>query len=195
MKNIKLPHVLLWVYLILFIIMAINPYDRAVWRAENLPIMIVVLILVIWYRKFQFSNLAYILMSIWIFMHTVWWHYTFERVPFQRFNDLFWFERNMYDRVAHYMIGFYAFPLAEYLERKNIVKKSWVIYAFPICAIFTLASMYEISERIYAVKAWGEQGLAFLGSQGDIWDAQKDMLCDGTGAITAMIFFRCKKHI
>jgi putative membrane protein len=83
--------------------------------------MIVVAMLVVTYRKFQFSNTAYILMSLWIFMHTIGAYYTFERVPFDRFNNFFGFERNMYDRVAHYIIGFYAYPLIEYLERKKLV--------------------------------------------------------------------------
>ncbi len=189
----KLPHILLWLYLILFVITAFNPYDRAVWWAESLPIMVVVLILVIWYRKFQFSNTAYVLMSLWIFLHTIGAHYTFERVPFDWFNNFFGFERNMYDRIAHYIIWFYAYPLAEYLTRKNLVKAPWVVYGFAICAIFTLASVYEIAEWIYAVKAWGEQGIAFLGSQGDIRDAQKDMLADGLGAITSMVIFWLQK--
>jgi putative membrane protein len=95
-------------------------------------------------------------------MHTIGSYYTFERVPFDWFNNLFGFERNMYDRVAHYIIGFYAYPLAEYVQRKNLVKAPWIIYALAIFAVFTLASVYEIIEWIYAVKAGGEQGIAFL---------------------------------
>jgi putative membrane protein len=92
-------------------------------------------------------------MSLWIFMHTIGAYYTFERVPFEWFNNLFGFERNMYDRVAHYIIGFYAYPLAEYVTRKKLVKASWITYALAIFAIFTLASVYEIIERQYAVLA------------------------------------------
>ena len=124
MPKIKLPHILLIAYLILFLVTVFTPYDRAVWRAESLPIMVVVLILVIWYRKFKFSNTAYVLMSLWIFMHTIGAYYTFERVPFDWFNNLFGFERNMYDRVAHYIIGFYAYPLAEYVTRKKSGKST-----------------------------------------------------------------------
>lgn len=147
------PKILLALYLLLFLLTVRTPYDRAVWRAESLPIMVVVITLVLWYRKFQFSNTAYVLMSLWIYMHTIGAYYTFERVPFDWFNTFFGFERNMYDRIAHYIIGFYAYPLAEYLQRKKLVNKPWIIYAFSICAIFTLASVYEIAERIYDVKA------------------------------------------
>jgi putative membrane protein len=126
-------------------------------RAESLPIIITVGLLVATFKKFRFSNLSYLMMSLWIFMHTIGAYYTFERVPFEWFNSFFGFERNMYDRVAHYIIGFYAYPLAEYLDRKQLVKSQWILYLFPIFAIFTLASVYEIIERQYAVMAGGEQ--------------------------------------
>jgi putative membrane protein len=186
-----LPKTLLVIYLLVFLIAAMNPYDRAVWWAENIPVMIVVGVLVwLWMSgKMRFSRTAYGLMFVRIVMHTIGGHYTFERVPFEWFNNLFGFERNMYDRVGHYSIGFYAYPLAEYLYRKQLVKATWIHYMFPIAAIFALASIYEIFERWYAVTMGGSQGAAFLGSQGDIWDAQKDMLCDGLGAITAMVLF------
>ena len=183
------PHFLLAAYLILFAVCARNPYDRAVRRAENIPIFATVLFLVLTYRKFQFSPLAYGLMSIRIFMHTVGGHYTFERVPFDRFSQLFGFERNMYDRIAHFTIGFYAFPIAEYLTRKKLTTSQRITRLFAIFAIFTLASGYEIIERRYAVTMGGDQGAAFLGSQGDIRDAQEDMLADGLGAIVSIILF------
>ena len=193
--SLRIPHYLLIIYLILFIICAINPYDRAVRWAENIPVMITVFLLVITYKKFQFSNTAYVLMSLWIFMHTIGWHYTFERVPFDWFTNLFGFERNMYDRIAHYIIGFYAYPLIEYLDRKHLVKQPWILYCFGIFAIFTLASVYEIIERRYAASAWGEQWIAFLGSQWDVRDAQKDMLADWLGAINSAVFYRVQKKI
>lgn len=186
-----LPHTLLILYLLLFIICARNPYDRAVWWAENIPVMATVIFLVLTYRKFQFSGLAYGLMSIRIFMHTVGGHYTFEHVPFERFNQLLGFERNMFDRIAHFAIGFYAFPIAEYLTKKNLTNSKRIIRLFAIFTIFTLASVYEIIEWQYAVLYGGEAGAAFLGFQGDIRDAQKDMLADGLGAITSIVIFAC----
>jgi putative membrane protein len=183
------PHFLLAIYLVLFIVCARNPYDRAVRRAENIPVFATVLFLVLTYHKFQFSALAYGLMSIWIFMHTVGGHYTFEHVPFDWVNQLFGFERNMYDRIAHFTIGFYAFPLAEYLTKKKLTNSKRITLLFAIFAVFTLASVYEIIERRYAVGMGGDQGASFLGSQGDIRDAQKDMLADGLGAIVSVLLF------
>lgn len=196
MKQSKFPIILLAVYAVFLGITGISPYDRQVWIAELVPIMAIVLTLVISYKYFKFSNFSYIMMSVLIFMHTIGGHYTFERVPFGFITDLFDFHRNHYDRVAHFSVGFYAFALAELLMLKRLVTTKWILYLFPVFAIFTVASVYEILEWYYASTAAPEQGVAFLGSQGDIWDAQKDMLSDGLGAIFAVKLFSfiyCKK--
>jgi putative membrane protein len=87
---------------------------------------------------------------------------------------------------THYAIGFYAFPIAEYLIRSK--QTSPVISAmFGLFSIMSLAASYEIIEWWYAVAEGGNAGIAFLGSQGDVWDAQKDMLCDTLGAVTALL--------
>src|SRR5690242_7958186 len=107
-------------------------------------------------------------MSCLIFMHTVGGHYTFERVPFDWFNRLFGFQRNMYDRVAHFTVGFYAFAILELTERTRVITKTWVAYLFALCVIATVAMSYEIIEWFYAVHSDPAAGNAFLGSQGDI---------------------------
>ncbi len=115
------PKVLLGLYLLLFIALGIAlgiaPYDRAVLVAENLPIVAIVVLLVAIYRKQRFSDLVYLLMACLIFLHTIGGHFTFERVPFDFVSELFGFERNHYDRIAHFTVGFYAFPCAELLLR------------------------------------------------------------------------------
>jgi len=189
LRNLKFPHYLLLTYLILFIVCAINPYDRSVWWAENIPIMLIVLSFVLTYRKFQFSNTAYVLMSIFIFMHTIGGHYTFSRVPFDFITNLFGFSRNHYDRFAHFAVGFYAYGMCEFLLLKKIVTKKWALFAFPIFFIMALAATYELFEWIFAISADPAAGMEVLGSQGDIWDAQKDILMDTLGAITSLVLF------
>lgn len=184
------------IYVAEFIIMGINPYSRDVWYAENIPIVGIVLFLVVLYvRGIRFSNLAYLFMSILPFLHTIGGHYTFERVPFEWFGNLFGYERNMFDRVAHFTVGFYAYGLMEYvLLYKKVNTKFWAFFT-SVCFIGTLAMTYELIEWWYADTYGGEAGAAFLGSQGDIWDAQKDMLMDTLGAIFASIvgLFAIKK--
>ncbi|MCB9810770.1 MAG: DUF2238 domain-containing protein [Candidatus Nomurabacteria bacterium] len=189
-NNSKFPKILLATYLLVFIWLGIEPYSRDVWLAENLPIFLIVLFLVVLYfRGVRFSNTSYALMSVLIFMHTVGGYFTFERVPFDWFNDLFGFERNMYDRVAHFTVGFYAFALAEYLNVRKLANTRWLVYLTPLFFIISVAAVYEMFEWWFAATYGGDASAAFLGSQGDIWDAQKDMLMDTLGAISALVLY------
>jgi len=191
MKKLKeyFPHLLLLIYIVLLIRSGINPVDRWVWYAEEWTVLLVVLILVFTFKKFRFSNLAYLMMFAWIVIHTIWGHYTFEKVPFDWFNNLFGFERNMYDRVGHFIIGFYAFPIIELLDRKKMVNNKVILYLFWFLSMVSLAGLYEIFEWWYAVYFDPATGDAVLWSQGDIRDAQKDMLMDTCGAIFAIIVY------
>lgn len=184
------PLLLLVIYIIEFVILAINPYDRAVWQTENLTILPVVIILIILYIKnIRFSNTSYFLMSILIFMHTYGGHYTFALAPFDWFNNYFGFERNMYDRVAHMTVGFYAYPMIEAFIKYKIVNKPWFAYLSALAIIISIAGIYEIFEWRYAIGADPSAGIAVLGSQGDIWDAQKDMLMDTLGGLFGAVLY------
>jgi len=185
----KLPHLLLGFYLAEFLALAVNPYSRDVWFAENLPMVLIVGALILTYRRFAFSNASYLCMSALVFLHTIGGHYTFERVPFGFVTDLFGFTRNHYDRIAHFSVGFYAYPIAEFIWRKGYSRSKGLLAFTGITAIFTVAAVYEIIEWWYAASADPEAGIAFLGSQGDVWDAQKDMLADGLGSICAAVAF------
>ena len=188
--NVKnTPQILLAVYLAVFAICAVSPFDRAVWWAENIPVMIIVGLLVYSYRYYQFTPLSYLLMSVFLILHTIGGHYTFERVPFDFVSNLFGFERNHYDRMAHFSVGFYAYPIAELLHRKRLVRSRWLLLLFPLFSIVTVAGIYEVIEWQYAVNADEAAGIAVLGSQGDIWDAQKDILADTLGALAALSLY------
>jgi putative membrane protein len=177
-------------YVALFVWAAIAPHDRQTWWAENIPIVLIVLSLVALYaRGIVFSASAYVLMSVLVYLHTIGGHYTFELVPFGFVSELFGFERNHYDRVAHFSVGFYAFAIAELLVRTKAVRSRVVLALFPVFSIAFVAMSYELIEWWYAAAAGGSAGAAFLGSQGDIWDAQKDMLADTLGAVVATAAF------
>jgi putative membrane protein len=186
----RVPALLLAGYVAIFIWGAIAPYDRATWWAENVPIVAVVLSLVVMYlRGVRFSPLAYVLMAVLPYWHTVGGHYTFERVPFGWFDRAFGFERNMFDRIGHFSVGFYAFGILEYLMERRAMSRP-LACLFAVFAIAFVAMSYELIEWGYA--AYGgnpEAGANFLGSQGDIWDAQKDMLMDTLGAIVSVLLF------
>jgi putative membrane protein len=133
-------------------------------------------------------------MFIWLCLHTIGAKYTFAEVPFDWFNNLIGSERNNFDRVAHFSIGLYAYPIAEYLINKKKISASFASW-FALFAIMSLAAGYEIIEWWYAAIAGGDEGIAFLGSQGDIWDAQKDMLCDTMGAIVSLLLLTTQRRL
>ncbi len=197
-KQHYIPIVLLALYFILFGVCALNPFNRAVWFAENLPVILPVLLLIFTYKKFQFSNLAYFFMWFFISLHTIGGHYTFELVPFEFFNTLlakfhldflFPVGRNNFDRVGHFFVGVFAYPLAEFTYRKKYITSIYTAILFGVFALGFWGALYEAIEMIYAIKEGGEAGAAFLGSQGDVWDAQKDMLLDIYGAVAISIVF------
>lgn len=177
-------------YAVLFTVLAFNPIDRMTWLAENLTVRIVLAVLIgLYLGGVVFSRMAYALMFIFIYLHTIGGHWTFALVPFDWVTDFFGFSRNHFDRLAHFSVGFYAFAMAEWLWHKKSVTNRFLLFTYPIFAIATIAMSYEIIEWIYAATSDPEAGIAYLGSQGDIWDAQKDMLADTLGAITAVVLF------
>ncbi|EGR1757207.1 DUF2238 domain-containing protein [Vibrio parahaemolyticus] len=180
-------------YAIVFLFSALEPSSRAVWFAEITPAIGILIAIWAISIRYQFSNTAYLLMFIWLCLHTIGAKYTFAEVPFDWFNNLIGSERNNFDRVAHFAIGLYAYPIAEYLIRNKKFNPTFSCW-FALFAIMSLAAGYEIIEWWYAELAGGDEGIAFLGSQGDIWDAQKDMLCDTTGAILSLFLMSAQRR-
>lgn len=186
--NDYFPHGLGGAFIIFFLVLAINPTSREVWIAEVIPVVIIFLFLAFTISYFRFSNLAYALMACWMFWHTIGGHYTFAHVPFDWFNHLIGSERNQFDRIGHFTVGFYAYAMAEWLLRRGYCR-TILATMFGLFFIMSVAAAYEIIEWWYAAAEGGEAGIEFLGSQGDIWDAQKDMLADTLGAVAALILF------
>lgn len=189
MKNNKLPIFLLIILGVITLVSYLFTGDVKVWWIEATSMFIIVALLALTYKKFKFSNLAYLIIFIWCLMQIIGACYTFEKVPFDFINNLFGFKRNNYDRFAHFVIGVNSFLIAEFVWRKKIVKSiKWAAF-FGLIFIMALANLWELIEWIYAEVDGGAAGLAFLGSQGDIWDAQKDMLMDTLGAILGCFLF------
>lgn len=185
-------------YAVLFLVLAINPVDRMTWFVENLTVWIILSVIIgLYFGGIIFSRIAYALMFVLIYLHTIGGHWTFALVPFDWVTNFFGFSRNHFDRMAHFSVGFYAFAIVEWLWHKKLVAHKFLLFTYPIFVITTIAMSYELIEWIYAALANPEAGIAYLGSQGDIWDAQKDMLADTLGAIvaTAMFFIIRKPKI
>jgi putative membrane protein len=167
---------------------AIDPIYSHDWLLENYLVFIFVPIILLAGRYFKLSNVSYTLITLFMILHVIGSHYTYAEVPFG-YNLQEWFgeTRNMYDRLVHFSFGFLlAYPIREVFMRLSRAKGFWSYY-FPWDLVGASSAIYEIIEWITARNVDPAAGLAFLGSQGDIWDAQKDMLMAIVGAAIALL--------
>lgn len=179
---------LLGIFLITWCWAAWKPLHPDDWLLENYLVFFWVPVILISARYFQLSNVSYGLITLFMCLHVIGSHYTYAEVPFgETLKDWLNAERNMYDRLVHFGYGFLlAYPVREVLVRIAGLKGFWS-YFFPVDLTFAMSSIYEIIEWKAAAIIAPDLGLAFLGTQGDVWDAQKDMALAGVGAIIAML--------
>lgn len=188
--------VLAVVYAVLWVALAIAPYDRSDWLLENALVLLLGVVLVTTRRWFAFSRVSYTLIFGFLCLHVVGAHYTYSRVPYDEawraltghsLNALLGWERNNFDRVVHFSYGLLlAYPIREIFLRVVEVRGIWG-YLLPLDVALSTSALYELLEWGAAVYLGGELGVAYLGTQGDIWDAQKDMALAATGASIAML--------
>ena len=171
---------------------AIRPHSFAVWMTEIFWVAGLLAVLLSTRRLFRFSLMAYGCFFVWMMLQAIGAHYTFELVPMDWLKEPLGLVRNPYDRIAHFTVGWFAFPFAELFLRKGWVKSAAFAAFFAVMTVVAMAGLWELVEWQYAVIDGGDAGAAFLVSQGDIWDAQKDILCDTLGAVCAVAIFVAK---
>lgn len=188
MKNNRLVMVLLSIIAIVFVWSGINPLDRFTWFLEVAPVIIVLPLLALTYKRFPLTRLAYILIAIHAVILLVGGHYTYACVPlFDYIKDFFGLARNHYDRLGHFAQGFIPAIIArELLIRTSTLKPGKWMFAVIVLSITGISAIYELIEWAAAALT-GEAADAFLGSQGDVWDTQKDMFLALIGAIMALL--------
>lgn len=187
-QNTPLQGMVLWL-VVLWIVTAIDPLFPRDWLLENLLVFVYGALLVVTYRLFTFSNLSYALFTLFLSLHLIGAHYTYAETPLGFWlQEWFGFERNHYDRLVHFSFGLLiAYPFHEILLRRSGVKPAWS-YLMTICGILSFSAVYEILEAIAAMVVSPELGAAYLGTQGDEWDAQKDAFLAFLGALMTASF-------
>ncbi len=195
-NNPSIAPTLFVVFTIFWLWLAIDPNYRDVWIAENIILIIGVSYLIFTYKQSPFSNHAYYLIFLFVILQTVGSHYTYAEVPLG-----FWvadwlnIERNHYDRLVHFAFGFLlVLPFKEWIAGSIEFKNhQWEVFTL-VMLFIGMSGFYEILEWGYAVIFEQETQSAdtFLGSQGDIWDAEKDVLLAGIGAWLYLLLFRKK---
>jgi putative membrane protein len=182
-KSRLLYGLVVW-YALCWSILAISPVDREDWLLENLLTLSAVVLLLATYRQFQFSTMSYVLITLFLTLHAIGAHYTYAQVPFG-----FWLQhslgltRNPFDRLVHFAYGFLLlYPLRDLLMHLVRIKGFWSYY-LPISGMLAQSGLFEVIEAAVAQIVNPELGTAYLGAQGDEWDAQKDMAAALAGAV------------
>jgi putative membrane protein len=181
---------------VLWAALAISPNDRSDWLLENVLLVAGAVVLIATRRLLPLSGVSYTMILVFLCLHIVGAHYTYAEVPYDSgfraltghsFNELIGWKRNNYDRVVHFSYGLLlAYPIRELFLRVANVRGFWG-YFLPLDLTMSTSMIYELIEWLSAVWFGGDLGTAFLGSQGDQWDAQKDMALASLGALITMV--------
>lgn len=197
----RVPH---WIYLsvlgavfaALWLALAVAPVDRHAWFMENVLVVGLVAILYLSRRKLPLSRVSYTLIFLFLCLHSIGAHFTYSQVPYddwfraitgRSLDAMMGWERNNYDRFVHFGYGFLlAYPVRELFFRVARVRGFWS-YALPLDLTMSTSMLYELFEWWVVLLFGGDLGVAYLGTQGDPWDAHKDMSLAGLGAFIAML--------
>jgi putative membrane protein len=170
----------LWTYTLL------GTPDLSNWMLENTLVLLALAALASTYRRMQFSDLSYLLIFVYLSLHVYGSMYSYSENPLGWWlTDRFALARNPYDRIVHFSFGFLlAYPMRE-LFLVALKWPTWVAWVLPIELTMSISALYELVEWAVADLFFPDQGVAFLGTQGDLWDAQKDIAMAFTGALIA----------
>jgi len=184
------------IFAVWWLLLAIAPWHRDVWLTENMLVLPAMAFLLGLHRKLLFSRVSYTLIFTFMCLHQVGAHFSYAEVPYdmwfknltgETFNDLIGWQRNNFDRVVHFSYGLLlAYPVREIFLRVADVRGFWG-YFLPLDLTMSTSMLFELIEWLVAVLFGGDLGQAYLGAQGDVWDAQSDMALASLGALIAML--------
>ena len=179
----------------IWLVLAISPNDRVVWTMENSLVVVAALFLAATYRSFPLSRISYTLIFLFLCLHEFGAHYTYSLVPYDEWlqslfgtslNRVFGFERNQFDRLVHFSYGLMiAYPIREVFLRIAAVRGFWG-YFLPFDVTVSTSALFELIEWAAVVMFANGAGADYLGTQGDEWDAHKDMALASLGALITM---------
>ncbi|MDD3591905.1 MAG: DUF2238 domain-containing protein [Sulfurovum sp.] len=177
------------VYVIIWIIMAIDPKYPQDWLLENVLVFVFFPFILFMDSKHRYSLISIILLLIFASLHSLGSHYTYaEMEHFDVISKFFGFERNHFDRVVHFLFGLLVFRILFEMITYSISSLKTALF-FTLTTIISISTIYEMLEWFAAITFHPELGMAFLGTQGDIWDAHKDTLAAMIGALINFFFY------
>lgn len=178
------------IYIMVWTIMAIDPKYPQDWLLENVLVFIFFPFIVLMDKKYHYTLPSLVLLLIFASLHSLGSHYTYaEMEHFNVITHFFGFERNHFDRVVHFLFGLLAFRiLFEMISASAVTAKTALL--FTLTMVISISTFYEMLEWLAAVILHPELGMAFLGTQGDVWDAHKDTALAMTGALINLLFYQ-----
>lgn len=191
----RLPGLLLAAFLLAWLALAIAPRYRQDWLLENALVFVALPWLAWGYRRLRFSNRAYVLLFVFGLLHELGAHYTYAEVPYDAWtraafgsplNAWFGLERNHFDRAVHFLYGLLLTPAVLELVDARVHPRGFWRGLVPAALVLATSAFFELVEWGAALLFGGDLGVAYLGTQGDVWDAHQDMLLAGLGSLLAL---------
>jgi putative membrane protein len=196
----RLRIILLFVFVVFWLTLSINPVDTTMWIVENILMFAGLIFIIKSGNSLNLSSASYVFIFLFFILQTIGAHYTYSLVPWGfEVQDYFNLSRNHYDRLVHFSFGLLlVIPVKEYLSTHIIIKNKTIFSLILIFIFLGIGGLYEVIEWIYALIDDGENATNFLGEQGDKWDSQQDMALAGLGALIALVLhtmYGKKPHI
>lgn len=184
------------IFVVVFLALAWSPSYREDWLLENVLVFVLVPFFVATYRRLPLSRISYVSLLLFLVLHEIGSHYTYAEVPYdaafqsvfgRSLDAAFGWERNHYDRLVHFLYGvLITYPTREIFLRVANARGFWA-YLFPLLVVMSSSLLFELIEWAAALIFGGELGMAYLGTQGDVWDAHKDSALATLGSLIASV--------
>jgi putative membrane protein len=194
-KDARFPLLLLAVFLVVAVALGIAPHYRQDWLLENVLVLLALPVLVLGYRRLRFSNGSYAALFVFLVLHEIGAHYTYAEVPWDRWfaalsgfslHDALGLSRNHFDRAIHFAYGLLLTPaVVELVAARTVSPGAWR-WIVPVSMVTASSALFELFEWAAAVWFGGDLGVAYLGTQGDPWDAQQDMFLALLGSVVTV---------
>ncbi len=199
-KEDKYPLICLIIFIAIHFLFLIKPIPLTGWLLENLPFLVIlpIIIIVFIYKKLRLSNLSYTLTLIFFAFHLMGVFFGWANVPFTKpLMDIFNLGTNPYDGIVHFMFGLLLYlPVLEaYIKLSKTKIMNWFTYLMPVFILCALGAIYEIYEWIGAIHVDPLLAASFLGTEGDVWDTQKDILFNLLGGLLGCTIFYLKSKL
>ncbi len=187
---------LLAIFMIVWGVLAVQPLYRSDWLLENALVFVAIPLLVALHPILPLSKISYSLIFVFLCLHEIGAHFTYAQVPYDQWfesiigtglNQIVGWERNHYDRVLHFLYGLLiTYPVREIVLRVSRARGFWS-YLLPLLILISTSTIFELLEWLAALVFGSDLGIAFMATQGDVWDTQKDMALAATGSIIATL--------